>query len=247
MPYDNGTLGVGATLTSNSTNVSLTHDGITAIINDRILISGQTNTFENGIYVMTTVENVGVEFILTRSSDYDVQAELIQGSLIFISDGTLNAGKLFVQYSETNPVVGTDSILYTTIASPLVLSQGLNLDISNNVISTLEDVRFTTLGLGTTGNKITFSKTSGGTSYTISLPNTEPLDTQILEYKTATGYKWIDTPASSTLSELSSIHMTKSSGTFTSQYISFDNQIFLKGTKNNTFSRNIYITTKFNI
>lgn len=69
--YSNGSLGIGATLTSN-TNGPLILDGITAdLVGDRVLIPSQTDAKQNGIYVVTDLGSPTTPFVLTRASDYD--------------------------------------------------------------------------------------------------------------------------------------------------------------------------------
>jgi regulator of protease activity HflC (stomatin/prohibitin superfamily) len=53
--YNNGTAGVGATLTNAGTQVALVIDGVTVAVNDRVLIYLQADQTQNGIYVVTNV------------------------------------------------------------------------------------------------------------------------------------------------------------------------------------------------
>ena len=50
--YSNGSAGVGATLTASS-NGAITMDGVSPVVNDRILVKDQTAPAQNGIYVVT--------------------------------------------------------------------------------------------------------------------------------------------------------------------------------------------------
>ena len=51
--YSNGsTVGVGATLTASS-NGAITLDGVSPVVNDRILVKDQSTVAENGIYIVT--------------------------------------------------------------------------------------------------------------------------------------------------------------------------------------------------
>ena len=66
-----GKPGDGATLTNDGALVQLEIDGYTAFNGDRILVSGQTDAFQNGVYVVT-VEGDGVTpWVLTRSDDFN--------------------------------------------------------------------------------------------------------------------------------------------------------------------------------
>jgi hypothetical protein len=53
--YDNGTAGVGATLTNAGTQAILIVDSVTANSADRILIYEQVDATQNGVYVVTDV------------------------------------------------------------------------------------------------------------------------------------------------------------------------------------------------
>lgn len=89
-----------------TTNVALTGSTSTLAIDShsaldssdvgyRILLTGQTTTSENGIYVYN---DNGTTYTLTRASDADVYTELI-GAAIFIKEGALYANTGWVQTS----------------------------------------------------------------------------------------------------------------------------------------------------
>lgn len=78
--------GAGDTLTASSIGL-LTVDGIQVINGQRILVKNQTNTAQNGIYVVT---NIGASspFVLTRAADYNMTSEM-NGSISIIGGNTL--------------------------------------------------------------------------------------------------------------------------------------------------------------
>ena len=55
--YNNGTAGVGATLTA-SANAALVIDGVVTSGGDRVLIKNETSAADNGIYVVTSAGDV---------------------------------------------------------------------------------------------------------------------------------------------------------------------------------------------
>jgi hypothetical protein len=115
--YDNGLSGIGATITNNSSTLTaFTIDGITPTINSRILVKNQTSTFQNGIYVLTTVGSSSIPWVLTRASDYNKPAQINKGDLIVIQAGTLNSGITFVQ-TEIITAIGTSPILFAVNTS----------------------------------------------------------------------------------------------------------------------------------
>ena len=110
--YDNGLTGIGATITNNaSTLTAFTIDGVTPALNSRILVKNQTSTFQNGIYVLTTVGSNSIPWVLTRSNDYNKPAQINKGDLIVTQAGTLNGGVIFVQ-TEIVTIIGTSPILF---------------------------------------------------------------------------------------------------------------------------------------
>lgn len=108
--YDNGTAGVGATFTVTATG-TLTIDGVLTILNHRILVKDQADQTQNGIYVVTTAGATGVNAVLTRATDSDTGAELLDG-LYGVTLGTANAGKFFYLTNSVAPTIGTDNLVY---------------------------------------------------------------------------------------------------------------------------------------
>src|ERR1700682_5686547 len=69
--YNNGVSGIGATLTTATLNTPLVVDGVTPVLNDRILVKNQASAFQNGVYFVSQVSGVGLAWILTRALDYN--------------------------------------------------------------------------------------------------------------------------------------------------------------------------------
>lgn len=114
--YNNGTSGVGATLTNNSTQAALTIDGVLMTTSSTVLVKNQTTAADNGIYDVTTVGTGSTNWVLTRASNYDTAADIPKGSLVSVSSGTVNASSSFIQTS-TVTTIGTDSITFSVFFS----------------------------------------------------------------------------------------------------------------------------------
>ena len=117
--YDNGTDGVGATLTR-TTNGSLPNqDGISLSEGDRFLIKNQVSTLVNGVYVLTQKGVASVSpTIFTRATDADSTSELDE-LVVTVSEGSTNRGTVWGQQTN-NPVVGTSAIVFATVVSTAV-------------------------------------------------------------------------------------------------------------------------------
>ena len=128
--YANGTSGVGATLTiaSSSNWTSITIDGQSLTVGDRVLIKDQATALQNGIYTVTQVGTTAnsTSFIFTRATDSDAIGELGQGDLTYIVAGTNNGGSSWVQTAVVT-TVGTSSITWSQFAGVTNLSAGAGL------------------------------------------------------------------------------------------------------------------------
>jgi hypothetical protein len=114
--YANGTAGVGATLTA-SANGALSVDGEAVDVADRILVKDQSNLAHNGIYTVTAAGSGAAPFVLTRATDFDATAEILEGSSVAVTTGDANHGTAWVQITGATVTVGTTSIEFDAIAA----------------------------------------------------------------------------------------------------------------------------------
>jgi len=130
--YDNGTSGVGATLTNAGTQAAFSTDGVSPSLNARILVKNQTTTSQNGIYTLTTVGSVSTNWVLTRATDFDTAAEMAGGDFTFVDAGSTLANTGWVMVDEVT-TVGTDPITFQQFsgAGTYTASNGVQLVGSN--------------------------------------------------------------------------------------------------------------------
>lgn len=126
--YNNGTNGVGATLTGSSSLGGV--EGVSVELNERILVRKQTNPIENGIYVVTSLSN---PWVLTRASDFNSNSNALRGSAVFVTEGNFT-GTQWVMTSDTVNV-GTTPIKFTQFTGPGVLVGESGILIDGNKIS----------------------------------------------------------------------------------------------------------------
>lgn len=121
--YSNGASGVGATLTEVGLG-AVSIDGNTPSVGDRILVKNQASTFQNGIYTVTVVGNVGVAFVLTRATDANQTSEYRTGDSLFVTSGTANGSTTWTYTGIDTPVMGTDAITFAQTAGQGTVTAG---------------------------------------------------------------------------------------------------------------------------
>ena len=132
--YNNGTSGVGATLTADS-NGAVSIDSTSLALNNRVLVKAQTDGTENGIYKVTTVGDVSNPFVLTRTTDADSSSEVTGGMFTFVEEGS-NADAGFVLSNITgSATLGTSSLTFTQFSGAGSVTAGVGLAKSGNTLS----------------------------------------------------------------------------------------------------------------
>jgi hypothetical protein len=154
--YDNGTAGVGATLTLSVALTTL--DGHTLSNGDRILVKNQTPAARNGIYTWATGGTV-----LTRATDFDTAVEIAGGDFVFVEAGTIYNNTGWVQTEEV-ATVGTDSILWQQFAGAGTYTAGSGLALVGNQFSLNVSL---TGGLGVVADQLQLLSTTAGNGLTL--------------------------------------------------------------------------------
>lgn len=138
--YNNGTAGVGATLTNAGTQVALVIDGITMVVADRVLVYEQTNQTQNGVYVVTSIGSGSTNWVLTRSDDADTFGfagpdTLSEGSTFFVQEGVTGAGETYTCNTVGTITFGTTNITFAQVSSAQIYSAGTGLTLSGTQFS----------------------------------------------------------------------------------------------------------------
>ena len=170
--YDNGSSGVGATLTNSGTQAAIVIDGVSLVVNDRVLIKGQTNARHNGVYKVTTVGNGSTNWVITRTTDTDSYGAsdkdaLGEGDAFFVSSGAVNGGALDVMNVAGAITFGTTEITFVHMLDTTIYSAGTGLTLTGTEFAAAQDIstsanpQFGTVTANLTGN---VSGTSGSTT-----------------------------------------------------------------------------------
>jgi hypothetical protein len=176
--YNNGTAGVGATITADTNRAFSTLDGVAVTVGQRFLVKDQTSSFQNGVYTLTNLGSAGVSpWVATRATDFDTAAagEIANNAYFYVTNGTVNAGSSWVLAQLAAITVGTTALPFDLFASGLVYTGGTNIDVTGQVISLTGTVAPTNGGTGvntvTTGDLLygsgtdTWGKLPKGAAY----------------------------------------------------------------------------------
>lgn len=161
--YNNGTAGVGATLTAGS-NTTLTVDGFTgSAIGQYFLVKNQATSANNGIYQLTTVGSGATPWVLTRAVNFNAPSNMNHSSVYFVINGTANTN---TEWGMTSSIVtvGSTSMTWaqmtvnpTTIQSNTLASGDIWIGNVSNVATAQAvtgNVTISTSGVTTIGSNV---------------------------------------------------------------------------------------------
>jgi hypothetical protein len=195
--YNNGTSGVGATLTKDTPFSTLAIDGHTFVsptdIGKRVLIKDQTNSAYNGVYTVTNVGSGASAWVLTRATDFDSTGsgvdQIDAGDFFLVTAGATLANTSWVQQTPLPITIGTTAIVFTEFGAPITYSAGTGLDLNGTVFSLETPVTIANGGTGQTSANAalnallpaqtnnTFLKSNGTNTNFASLPTFLPIVT----------------------------------------------------------------------
>lgn len=135
-----------------------THDGVTAVTGNRVIVKAQTAPAENGIYI------VPASGAASRATDMDSWAE-IPSAYTFIQEGTLNANTGWTVTSDTGGTLGSTAVTWTQFSGPGSVTGGLGITVTGTSVAI---TGLTTVG----GNLITLANPSAITFPRFNADNT---------------------------------------------------------------------------
>lgn len=237
--YNNGSSGVGATLTNAGTQAALVLDGVTLSVGNRVLIYAQTTQTQNGIYVVTSVGSGSTNWVLTRSSDANTYVSaspngLSEGSTVFVQEGTTGAGETYTCNTVGTITFGTTAITFAQISSAQIYSAGTGLTLTGTQFSLTSPVATTLGGTGLTtfgsANRAIYS--SGTTTLTAGTLPHEAGGTGFIAYtdgQLLIGKSLDGSLVKSTLTAGTAISISNGSGAITVTNTSPDQVVSLTG------------------
>jgi hypothetical protein len=121
--YNNGSSGVGATITADAFG-ALSIDGHALATGESVLVKNQAAGLQNGLYSVTSAGAADAPFILTRRTDADSGIELSSGSFVFIEQGTANGSTGWVLSTSGAITIGTTALTFTQFSSAGIADAG---------------------------------------------------------------------------------------------------------------------------
>jgi hypothetical protein len=98
-------------------NISLTGgapavvDGVALTAKDRVLVAGQNNASENGLYQVVTLGS-GSNGTWIRSQDADANGELLAGAIVMVTEGTVYADTQWKLVSDNPIIIGNTPLTW---------------------------------------------------------------------------------------------------------------------------------------
>ena len=125
--YNNGTDGVGATLTTTGTYTNIDSVAINSV-GTRILVKNEANAAHNGIYTYTSTT------VITRAVDFDTAAEMAGGDFTFVDSGTTYADTGWV-LGDPVTTVGTTAVNFVQFSGAGQFTAGAGLTLTGTSFS----------------------------------------------------------------------------------------------------------------
>jgi hypothetical protein len=114
--------GLGKTITRNangaiSGDAATYFDGVSLVLNDRVLIAAETDGKHNGIYYVSNAGSAGAPWVLTRSTDADnsgtITAEVKTGMFTFVTAGSVNQSSGWILITQGTITLDTTVLVFT--------------------------------------------------------------------------------------------------------------------------------------
>ncbi len=168
------TLSAGV-LTASANAALAAQDGVTLVVNDRLLVKNEASGAKNGLYTVTQVGSGALPYILTRTTVADVDVEVTSGMFTFVTEGTVNGDKGFVLTTDDPITVNTTALTFSQFSTQATawgaitgtLSAQTDLQTALNNLQPLDSDLTTIAGLTATTDNIIQSKAGAWASRTV--------------------------------------------------------------------------------
>lgn len=124
------------TLTATGAATTLIVDGVSITsTSTRVLVKNQASGSgaSNGIYVLSTIGGTATTWVLTRTSDFDADAEIKRFSTISVSSGSVNANTKWYLSNQEPITVNSSNITWTALPSTVTYNSAAKYPTDVNV------------------------------------------------------------------------------------------------------------------
>ena len=187
-----------ATRVITTTNITLAGgapssvDGVNLTLKDRVLVTGQTNAAQNGIYKVQT-PGTGSNGTWIRTKDTDQTGELLAGTIVMVTEGLIYADTQWKLTTDNPIVIGVSELIFeqnsafafgnvfangtavlaSSVGDVLTLSAGNNIAITGNNTSKTVTIGVTGISLTSIANGTSnVNVTSSGGNVTVGVAGT---------------------------------------------------------------------------
>jgi hypothetical protein len=136
-----GTYNATAMTLTQSAPAPLEIDGVTLAADDRVLLVGQVDLTQNGIYVVTDEgDGTTTPAVLTRAEDFNASADLVNGTIVPVSEGDDNANTRWKLTPSTLPaILDSTNLVFTKQATDVSRVVEMTFDIEGDDTETVYD------------------------------------------------------------------------------------------------------------
>jgi hypothetical protein len=124
------------TLTASGAAATLIVDGVSITsTSTRVLVKNQAGGTgaSNGIYALSTIGGTAVAWVLTRTSDFNEDAEALRFSTVSVSAGTVNGSTKWYLSTEEPITVGTSAMTWSAMPTTVDFVSAANYPTDANV------------------------------------------------------------------------------------------------------------------
>ena len=142
-------------------------DGVSLVLGDRVLVTGQTTASQNGLYDVTVV-GVGSDGTWVRTSDGNQTGEILAGMIVMVTEGVVYHDTQWKLTTDNPIVIGTTALTFELNTSGNSISNGTsNITVLNNAnvnvtVANVQIAAFASTGSYVTGLISATSNITGG-------------------------------------------------------------------------------------
>lgn len=122
-------------ITATSNGALSAIDGVTLVLNDRLLLKNGAAGADNGLYYVSQVGDGTHPYTLTRTTDADTSAKVTAGLFTFVEEGTTNGDTGWVLTTNNPITLNTTSLTFTQFSGAGTYTGGNGITITGTSIA----------------------------------------------------------------------------------------------------------------